>query len=262
MAPLYSRYIAAKYAGQWGDYPGEAWTVRMQRRVLSSRWWTGPVTVYGDWPTKSSNVVPFFTSMLSEEQIRRAARERKAGEGIRALFVGRLSASKNVHVLIEAAAALKKEGICLNCSIVGEGPEAQNLRALAARLGVSGQIEFAGGVPLGRVLDYYASSDALVLTSQTEGWPKVVAEGMAFGLVCIASNRGFIPQMLADGRGIAVPPGDTKAVVDALRELGANPGRFEGMRAKAASWSRAYSLEGLRDAIRNLLCERWGVELS
>src|SRR5205823_1367344 len=72
MAPLFSRYLVAKYAGQWSGYPGEARTVRLQRTILRSRWWRGPVTVYGEWPGQSPHVIPFFTSVLTEQQLARA----------------------------------------------------------------------------------------------------------------------------------------------------------------------------------------------
>ena len=93
LAPRCSRYVVAKYAGQWNDYTGEPWTVRLQRTLLKSRWWTGPVTVYGNWPNQPPHVVPFFTSMLSADQIRSGARApstRRSG-ALRVLFVGRLS---------------------------------------------------------------------------------------------------------------------------------------------------------------------------
>lgn len=264
LAPLYSKCLIAKYAGQWNGYPGEAWTVRLQRALLRSRWWAGPVTVYGEWPGQPVQVVPFFTSMLADDQIRSIVERRShRGNGVlRVLFVGRLSASKNVHVLVEAAAVLKSERIPISCSVVGEGPERKNLEQLSRQLGVNDCVEFAGGVPLDRVLDFYSESDALVLPSQTEGWPKVVAEAMAFGLICIASDRGYVAQMLGEGRGILVPPGDTPAVARALREAALNPSLFEGMRGRASEWSRRYSLEGLRDALHKLLSERWGVTLA
>ena len=146
--------------------------------------------------------------------------------------------------------------------MIGEGPERERLQETAQSLGVTDRVEFVGGLPLDKVLDYYAASDVLVLTSQTEGWPKVVAEAMAFGLVCVASNTGFVSEMLSDGRGVLVPPGDVNSVIAALRRIIVDPAAFEPVRARAAAWSGRYSLEGLRDALRDLLTERWGEVLE
>ena len=64
LLPLLQPRRCAKYAGQWGAYPGEARSVRLQRALLRSRWWGAPVTVYGEWPGQPAHIVPFFTSVL------------------------------------------------------------------------------------------------------------------------------------------------------------------------------------------------------
>lgn len=254
---LLSRRRIAKYAGQWLDYEGEARTVRLQKAILRSRWWGAPVTVYGAWPDQPGHIVPFFTSVLDGKQVERAVRaasSRTASPVPRVLFVGRLSRSKNVHVLLAALGRLRGEGIGLPCTIVGDGPERAALEAQAAELGVAAA--FAGGVEFGQVLDFYETHDVLVLASETEGWPKAIAEAMAFGLVCVGSDRGLIPQMLGEGRGWIVPPGDEAALADALRRIAADPGESLERGRRAAAWGQRYSLDGLRDALRALM-ERW-----
>jgi glycosyltransferase involved in cell wall biosynthesis len=85
---------------------------------------------------------------------------------------------------------------------------------------------------------------------------------MAFGLACVGSDRGLIPQMLGEGRGVVVPPGDVGALAEALGRLAAMPDEREAMRARAADWARRYTLEGLREAIGQLLEARWGVPVG
>jgi glycosyltransferase involved in cell wall biosynthesis len=128
-------------------------------------------------------------------------------------------------------------------------------------LGIQGQVTFTGAIEFELVLRQYELADVIVLASQTEGWPKALAEGMAFGLVCIGSNRGLIPRMLEDGRGITVPPGDARSLADALQRVIDAPDNFQLMRERAASWAQAYSLEGLRNAVRTLLVAHWKVAL-
>lgn len=72
LAPLFSRYRVAKYAGQWNGYPNETFSNRLQRIILSSGWWKSPVLVYGNWPKQPKHIKPFFTSMMSEEQVNHA----------------------------------------------------------------------------------------------------------------------------------------------------------------------------------------------
>lgn len=260
LAPMAARRRVAKYAGQWEGYPGEPWSFRLQRRLLGSRWWGAPVTVYGARPGEPPHVVPFFTSVLTEAQLERAraAAARKVFDTpLKVLFTGRLTASKNVDVLLRAVARLRAEGLAIECAVVGDGPERAALERLAGGCGIAPQVHFTGGLPFERVLDYYERCHVLALVSETEGWPKSVAEAMAFGLVPVGSNRGLVPGMLGDGRGFVVPPRDVEALAGVLREMALRPEPLAGMSARAAAWGRGYSLEGLREALRALLAKRW-----
>jgi glycosyltransferase involved in cell wall biosynthesis len=265
LAPLFSPYRVAKYAGQWNGFPREPWSVRVQRRLLASRWWGAPVTVYGEWPDQPSNVVPFFTSVLEERHVMRARAavlSRRQGESLRILYVGRLSAAKNVDVLVSAVGVLAARNIRARAVIVGDGPTREALERQVASAGLTDRISFTGGVPFEQVLAHYESADALVLASETEGWPKAIAEGMAFGLVCVGSNRGIIPAMLSDGRGLVVPPGDTDALVSALSAIAAEPERSSAMGRRAAEWAQQYSLERVRESLRSLCARTWGVSMK
>lgn len=265
LAPLFTRYLVAKYAGQWIGYPREPRSYRVQRTLLASRWWRGPVTVYGRWPSQPPHVIPFFTSILTDDQINRAraaSRRRGFHHPLRVLYVGRLSAKKNVDKLLSAIALLQSERLAFECTVVGDGPQRHALESLAEEIGLGESIRFPGAVEFERVLDFYEWADILVLASESEGWPKAIAEGMAFGLICIGSNRGLVPQMLGDGRGLLVPPGDVAALANALRQIATAPDNFQEMRARAAAWGQQYSLENLRDALHNLLVAHWGIRLD
>jgi len=256
LAPLFCRRRYAKYAAQWLGFPGEAMAWRWQRAILRSRWWNAPVTVYGEWPDQPAHVVPFFTSVMTGDQIARArvaSAGKRLGDVVRVLFVGRLTKSKNADVLLEALAAVPG----VHGVIVGDGPEAAALAAQAERLKLGDRVRFAGGVAFEQVLDFYEQADVLVLASNSEGWPKALAEGMAFGLVCIGSARGLIPTMLGEGRGLVVEPGDVPSLTAALQQVVANRDASAQMAQRAAAWSQQHSLEGLREALRKLLAERW-----
>jgi glycosyltransferase involved in cell wall biosynthesis len=260
LGPLFSKYLVAKYAGQWNPSPHDPLSIRLQRSVFRSGWWRGPVTVYGNWAGQPSHIVPFFNSVLTEDQIARAEvaiRGRGAEEFKHVLFVGRLSRSKNVDVLLSALRRLKDQGIAFTATIVGEGPESVVLQQLSVDLGLSERVQFVGGVSFDRVVELLQRSGVLVLASQTEGWPKAIVEAMAFGLVAIGSEVGFIPTILGDGRGLMVSPRDVNALTSALRGPLSNPRDYDGMRARAASWGRQYSMDSLRNALRSLLIERW-----
>ena len=148
----------------------------------------------------------------------------------------------------------------MRCTIVGEGPERHSLEQLVMELSIEKDVRFTGGVPHEETSSILEDADVLVLVSETEGWPKALAEAMAFGLVCIGSDRGLIPQMLGEGRGMVVPPGDVDSLAKELGRIARDPERCPSMRERAAAWAQQYSLEGLREALRCLLNERWGTK--
>jgi glycosyltransferase involved in cell wall biosynthesis len=265
LAPLFARYRVAKYAGQWGGYPGEAVTYRWQRWLLRSRWWSAPVLVYGDWPGQPAHVVPFFTSLIDARLLqlaKTAAAEKSLHQPLRVLFVGRLSRSKNVHILIRALGDLRKSGLEAECRIIGEGPEQPALLELAAREGLENYVHFTGGLEHEQVMPHYVWADVLVLASETEGWPKAIAEAMTFGVVCIGSNRGFVPQMVTPERGLCIPPGNVDALVEALQAIGSDPQKYQTMSQSSAAWAQQYTMEAFEQAIRDLLQERWKIEID
>ena len=260
LAPLFCRKLVAKYAGQWNGFPGEEWTVRLQRWLLRSRWWRGPVTVYGRSVDEAPHVIEFFSTMFTADQLSRAKVSLAAktwGSPPTVAFTGRLTRAKNADVLIKAVAELKSEGIHLQTFIVGDGPERERLKSLANSLNVQDLVVFTGGIVPERVPEYLERSDIFVLASETEGWPKSIAEAMAFGLICIGSDRGLIPKFLAEGRGLTVRPKDVSGLVDTLRRVATSPADYKEMRRRASQWAQVYSIEHLRDALQALLLEWW-----
>jgi glycosyltransferase involved in cell wall biosynthesis len=210
-------------------------------------------------------VVPFFSAALTTGQIDRgfaAGKKRGKNELRHILFVGRLSRAKNVDVLLEALGRLRASRISFTASIVGEGPEMPALQELSKRLGLSDCVNFTGGVGFDEVLQFLERAGILVLASETEGWPKAIVEAMALGLVAIGSDVGLVPEILGEGRGLIVPIGDAEALTSALQKVLSAPDAYAEMRSRAATWAGQYSIESMRDSLRGLLAERWGLQLQ
>jgi len=190
-----------------------------------------------------------------------AAAQKRLCRPARILYVGRLSAAKNVDVLLRALAILRRRDANWNASVVGDGPEAERLRELCAALGLTDLVAFTGAMPHASVMEQYRRSHILVLPSTTEGWPKALTEAMAHGVVWIASDVGLMPWMLGEGRGAVAPVGDAEAVAGHIEALLADPERYSRTSRAAAEWASRFTLEGLREAIRDLLQRSWGVAL-
>jgi glycosyltransferase involved in cell wall biosynthesis len=99
----------------------------------------------------------------------------------------------------------------------------------------------------------YCDSHFVILPSKSEGWPKVVAEGMFWKCVPIASKVSCIPSMLDHGkRGVVV----TMTIDNDVRQISAlleNPEQYAKMGEESMLWSRKYTLDYFESQIKQLL---------
>ncbi|MEU5430355.1 glycosyltransferase [Streptomyces olivoreticuli] len=133
--------------------------------------------------------------------------------------VGRLEEVKRLDRLLDAfaAAGTAEPGWELHC--FGDGPLEPELRARAGRLGIGDRVRFRGSVR--DMAAAYRELSVLALTSEREGRPMALAEASAVGVPCVSFDlSGGVRELIAHGRtGTLVPPGDTTAFAEALRQL-------------------------------------------
>jgi glycosyltransferase involved in cell wall biosynthesis len=143
----------------------------------------------------------------------------KASRALRAAAVGSLIPVKRFDLFLRALALARRSVGVLGGLILGDGPERARLEALARDLGLTPD----GVTFLGRredVPELLAGSDILVLTSDHEGFPNVVLEGMAAGLPIVTTPAGDAPQVVRDGvSGYVVPFDDAEALASRIVEL-------------------------------------------
>ena len=132
------------------------------------------------------------------------------------VFVGNVSRAKGVDVLLEA---MSKCGAECRITFVGGGPDLATMQELAAKLGLADRVAWLGQRPSGDIPDLLRGTDFLVLPSLSEGRPNVVMEAMATGLPVIATDVGSTRELLDDGRGLLVAPGNTGELAAALERL-------------------------------------------
>jgi glycosyltransferase involved in cell wall biosynthesis len=151
--------------------------------------------------------------------------DRRARDGaVEIVNIGRAVPEKGQAILIQAVAELARRGVGARLTVVGDGPQLPELRALAERLGVAGSVEFAGAVGQGEILSYYERADVFAMPSFAEGIPVVLMEAMATGLPVVSTRIAGIPELVEDGRsGYVVAPGRVDELASALeRVLGAS----------------------------------------
>lgn len=128
--------------------------------------------------------------------------------GFRMLSVGRLHAVKDHAFLLRACYELKILGISFSCHIAGEGPQRPWLEHLIRNLGLAEQVKLLGHLSRTQLDACYATSDLVVLNSQSEGIPLVLMEAMAAQRIVLAPAITGIPELVRDGEtGFLYRPG-------------------------------------------------------
>lgn len=116
---------------------------------------------------------------------------------------------------LKARRQLAERRVDLRLMVAGDGP----LRAKALALVVADKAAAAVSMPGARddVPDWLRALDVFVLCSQREGISNTVLEAMATGLPVVATATGGNLELIAAGvNGRLVPPGDSKALSDAI----------------------------------------------
>ncbi len=165
---------------------------------------------------------------------------------------------KAPDVLIDAVAALVRDGLDLRLVFIGDGKHRPELEARAAARGMGGRVRFLGQLTAGAaVRAELDGADLFVLPSRTEGLPRAMIEAMARGLPCIGSHIGGFPELLPSDDLVA--PGDAASLARTIRAMVTDPARMTRTSARNLERARAYReevLHGRRDEFYHYLCER------
>jgi glycosyltransferase involved in cell wall biosynthesis len=165
-------------------------------------------------------VIPYTAELAPPTSPRGVA---EPGQSI--LFVGRLIERKGVSHLIRALGTVR-ERTPARLVVIGDGPERARLERLAHDLGLASHVEFRGRVSDDELRDAYASAAVVVLPSvldarqDTEGLGVVLLEAMNYSVPVVASEIGGITDIVQhEQTGLLVPPGDERALADALARV-------------------------------------------
>jgi glycosyltransferase involved in cell wall biosynthesis len=149
--------------------------------------------------------------------------------------------AKNYPNLLHGVRAAVDRGAPLHLVAIGEGPNLVAHRQLSADLGLSEIVTFAA--PSDDVLTDIAGADILVVASDYEGQPIVVAEALALGVPVVATAVGRVPEMVNTSVGRIVAPRDPAALGAALAELATSPALRAEMSAAARRDLHAWTLD-------------------
>ncbi|MFL5737179.1 MAG: glycosyltransferase [Actinomycetota bacterium] len=233
------RYRVATRLGDRATLPLDDRTIAVSRSVAAS------------FPERSRIVV--IPNGVDVERIRSGALERNAarealGVPLDATVVGTIGGitSKKGHgVWLEAAERVLAKAPGTAFVWIGLPIEGAALERRIEATGLGERVLLAGyredAAALLRAFDLFC------LPSLHEGLPLSVLEALAVGVPVVATSVGGVPEALASGGGVLVPPSDAQALADVLLELIADPARRGRLSAEGSAAARAFDV---RETVR------------
>ncbi|MCG8355098.1 MAG: glycosyltransferase, exosortase A system-associated [Kiloniellales bacterium] len=140
-------------------------------------------------------------------------------------FIGSFYDYEGLEVAIEAMPPLLAERPDIRLILVGGGPEDENLRRRAARLGVEDKVLFTGRVPHEQVERYYGLVDIFVYPRKSMRLTELVTplkplEAMAQHKMVLASDVGGHRELIREGvTGSLFKADDPGALAAAVKQL-------------------------------------------
>lgn len=162
------------------------------------------------------------------------------------IYVGRLDfVQKRVYRVIDTWNYLEKRFPDWRLTIVGDGEDRENLENHVKYLGMK-RVSFEG---FQKPIDYYKRASILLLTSDFEGFPLVLAECMSFGVIpAVYNSYSAVKDIIEDGKdGVILPKSDigfdAEAMANKMAVVMNNQDKLCLMANAAIEKSKSFSLD-------------------
>lgn len=169
----------------------------------------------------------------------------------RLVCVGRLTEQKGQLLLLEATAALAKEGVVFELVFAGDGPMRGTIEQRARQLGLETSVRITGWLSNEMVRNELLAARALILPSFAEGLPVVLMEALALGRPAISTYVAGIPELLQAGvSGWLIPAGSVPALARGIKQVLETPAAMLERMGAAGAAAVALRHDAYREASR------------
>lgn len=152
---------------------------------------------------------------------------RRGPQPFNIVCTGTLHEVKGQRYLLEACRLLAEQGFDFQCHLIGDGPDREQLTALARQTTLRDRIHFHGKLVRSEVCKLLSGADVVAAPSvptsdgRREGIPVALMEALGCGIPAVASRLSGIPELIEDGvTGLLAPPRDAGQLAEALARLG------------------------------------------
>ena len=131
------------------------------------------------------------------------------------VFIGEMRMLKGVDLLINAVAALRRQGRDVTATLVGDGPDREAFQVQVDNLALGDIIQLKPATPARQA---QAFGRTMVVPSRLDSLPYVVLEAAASGKPLITARVGGIPEIYGPLSDHLVPPDDSAALAQAIAQ--------------------------------------------
>jgi glycosyltransferase involved in cell wall biosynthesis len=170
---------------------------------------------------------------------------------LKLVYTGALTPTYELDVTIRAIAriATERPDLDVRLDLYGRGDSEEELRALAAELGMRGRVTFHGRIPIDAVPAAVAAADMGIAPTRLDRFTAMTISGKiyeygAMGKPVVASRLPLVERTFPNGTVVTYEPGDAAGLAEAIIALADHPIR------------RAEAVDGSRDVVRAAAWER------
>ena len=230
------------------------WSIRLMTRRLASAVVANSRATMDTLDPRAKPIIVY--SVVPDVTLSPAASATRSHGPLTVGLIGRLASWKGQDLFLRAFAEAfpsgDERGVIVGAALFGEDAYEDELRVLAAELGLDGRVEFRGFQP--NIWPELARMHILVHASRIpEPFGQVVIEGMAGQVAVVAADAGGPAEIITHGQnGVLYAMGDQAALAAAMRGLGADPERRRQLIQGGLASVAAYHPDVVADRVQGL----------
>lgn len=188
---------------------------------------------------KDKNVPVIYNGINCEAYV---GRPRSRQNRITIIAVGSFKPQKNYREMLDVFLLLKQFRVNFKALLVGSGELLESIKRKAYLMGLESEIDFIGEV--NTVKKYLDAGDVLLSTSNYEGLPISMLEGMANGLPIVATKVGGVPDIVFDGKnGYLYDLGNSSQAAMFIKQIAEQEGLLEYLSKNSLDFSQNFSIK-------------------
>jgi glycosyltransferase involved in cell wall biosynthesis len=246
-----------KYAGNWIQENGP-FSYALQRWWLKKNLQNSAVTINGNWPNQENHLITFENPCLYEKDILEGeviAKSKNYGDKLILTFIGMLEPKKGVLKLIEALKKIRGKVGIDKVYIIGRGSLLNRITEDSNKCNL--KIEIINGMSREGLTNIYKESHIFILPTDSEGFPKVIAEAACYGVVPVVSNVSSIPQYIIDNEnGLLLNEITSDEIALKLDELLANRVLLKKLANNIPKLANLFTFEHFYQKLQNQILKK------